>query len=92
MDQGTSSKRARSTEVLSDALQQDDFEDAEKGPCSLSVITKKLENLDLDPTSWTEAYKVCLDDVEHCVGLMDLMNRNTALAKKYVMKNMLKKS
>jgi hypothetical protein len=30
MDQGTSSKRARSTEVLSDALQQDDFEDAEK--------------------------------------------------------------
>jgi hypothetical protein len=51
MDQGTSSKRARSTEVLSDALQQDDFEDAEKGPCSLSVITKKLENLDLDPTS-----------------------------------------
>jgi hypothetical protein len=37
--------------VLSDALQQDDFEDAEKGPCSLSVITKALENLDLDPTS-----------------------------------------
>jgi hypothetical protein len=78
--------------VLGDALQQVDLEDAEKGACSLSVITKALESLDLDPTSRTEAYKVCLYDVEHRVGLMDLMNRNTTLAKKYVMKNMLKKS
>jgi hypothetical protein len=39
--------------VLGDALQQVDLEDAEKGACSLSVITKALESLDLDPTSRT---------------------------------------
>jgi hypothetical protein len=90
-DQSTCSKRSRSSsEMLVQLVQEESHNDVDEDDDSLVNCTKQLEQLDLDATTLNRALAIVRDDSDHRAGLSELAD-NTVLAKKYVIKNMLKK-
>jgi hypothetical protein len=76
--------------MLVHLLQEEIINDVVEDDGSLVICTKQLEQLDLSAATMNRALAIVKDDSEHRVRLSELADY-PALAKKYVMKNMLKK-